>query len=338
MNTRGLSRPGFTLVELLVVIAIIGTLVGLLLPAVQSARESARRSTCSNNLKQQGLALQNFHDAKQAFPSGGCGTQDYNGSGAAQQGHSQWVCLLPFIEFDDMYKRWDFNAPSEGWTSNQPVRAGRRLTFLVCPSSSLLVDSSPTSWGHLAQYFGIAGATTSASFTDTVGLRDSGGGYGIISSRGMMPNTTGVNKLGPSNYGRRIRDCLDGTSKTMIVGEISDLISTAAGNRIEARPGRGTWGWSYGGNTDWTNNNAPHPNNNTIRYPPNAPVGGQDGVAGGIWVDGATTNTPLASAHQAGVQVLMTDGSVRWIPNSISQDILTLMAVRNDGKNFSDSE
>jgi hypothetical protein len=152
----------------------------------------------------------------------------------------------------------------------------------------------------------------------------------------MIPNTGG-NKIGPSNYGRRIRDCLDGTSKTMIVGEISDLISTAAGNRIEARPGLGDWGWSYGGQTDWTNSE-PHVNNNTIRYPPNAPVGGQSGVAMGAWTAAACTNTPLASAHPAGVQVVMTDGSARWIPNSISQDILTLMAVRNDGKNFSDSE
>jgi len=64
-----MNRPGFTLVELLVVIAIIGVLVGLLLPAVQAAREAARRSGCQNNLKQIGLALQNFHDTRDSFPA-----------------------------------------------------------------------------------------------------------------------------------------------------------------------------------------------------------------------------------------------------------------------------
>jgi len=68
IDTGRRARGGFTLVELLVVIAIIGTLVGLLLPAVQAAREAARRSSCANNLKQVGLAAQNFHDARKSYP------------------------------------------------------------------------------------------------------------------------------------------------------------------------------------------------------------------------------------------------------------------------------
>jgi prepilin-type N-terminal cleavage/methylation domain-containing protein/prepilin-type processing-associated H-X9-DG protein len=336
-------RRGFTLVELLVVIAIIGTLVGLLLPAVQSARESARRSKCSNNLKQQGLGLQNFHGAKNAFPSAGCGTQGLTSTNAEQWGHSQWVCLLPFMEFADVYNRWNFNAASEGWGGNFSATQGVQLPFLICPSSVL--PKGPTQC-HASQYFGISGATTSASFTSTVGLTDATSNWGFVSARGMLTNSAGTGfTAGPSNYGRTMTDCSDGTSKTMIEGEISDYIFDMAGNQLDARPGRGNWGWSLGGLTGWdcTWAGAPHSNNVTIRYAPNSPVGGLS-PANGVtvayvgWQDASCANTPLSSAHPGGVQVLMTDGSVRWIPNSISQDILTLLAVRNDRQTISDPQ
>ena len=95
-------RRAFTLVELLVVIAIIGVLVGLLLPAVQAAREAARRNSCSNNLKQYGLALQNHHDAKGFMPSGAPPTA----WGAPYLG---WhASILPFAEYADLFAKINF--------------------------------------------------------------------------------------------------------------------------------------------------------------------------------------------------------------------------------------
>jgi prepilin-type N-terminal cleavage/methylation domain-containing protein len=108
-----LSRRAFTLVELLVVIAIIGTLVGLLLPAVQSAREAARRAQCTNNLKQTGLALQNYHESRRQLPEGWLCNTDSSDPHHAEEGVGwSWSSrLLPYVEEDSTYKSIDIKTP-----------------------------------------------------------------------------------------------------------------------------------------------------------------------------------------------------------------------------------
>jgi len=117
------SIRGFTLVELLVVIAIIGIMVALLLPSVQAAREAARRLQCSNNLKQIGLAVHNYHDASRVLPFGQGGTNNH---------YSAVSMLLPFMEQQPLYASIDFRLPY----SNPVNDAARRteLSMLRCPS------------------------------------------------------------------------------------------------------------------------------------------------------------------------------------------------------------
>ena len=132
MNRVSLRQGGFTLVELLVVIAIIGILVALLLPAIQAAREAARRTQCSNNIKQLGVALHNYHDNYKRFPLGNV-HDNFTWAGTPANPHrhgSHIVQLLPFIEqqsLDDSPSE-DPNRPYASVRSLLPERYGNRAS------------------------------------------------------------------------------------------------------------------------------------------------------------------------------------------------------------------
>ena len=125
-------RPAFTLVELLVVIAIIGTLIGMLLPAVQGAREAARRSACQNNMRQLGLAMHNYENARRHFPSS---AQALTGSSSGAPWSGQ-ALILPYMEGDTVFKNIDFTQAYSG-TSNNTLNttvATMRVDVLICSS------------------------------------------------------------------------------------------------------------------------------------------------------------------------------------------------------------
>ncbi len=152
---RFLKRSGFTLVELLVVIAIIGILIALLLPAVQAAREAARRSQCTNNLKQLGIALHNYHDTFKQFPpaqvdrgwAGTGGSYEQYTPNKRNKNHSGTTLLLPFMEQQALYDQFDFTQAA-GWLivssgkplAGDPVASGNAaivgtiINTLLCPS------------------------------------------------------------------------------------------------------------------------------------------------------------------------------------------------------------
>ena len=131
------TKRGFTLVELLVVIAIIGILIALLLPAVQAAREAARRSHCSNNLKQHGLAMHNYHDTYKTLPCAAMqsGTRGLN-----------WLhSLLPYIEQQALYDQWDYSIDYHAGTNTALIRT--TIAAHQCPS-----DNPTKTWNNVPNY------------------------------------------------------------------------------------------------------------------------------------------------------------------------------------------
>ena len=194
------KKRGFTLVELLVVIAIIGVLVALLLPAVQAAREAARRMSCSNKMKQIGLALHNYHDTHKVFPPDAIwagATPGGNPNVLDQPRHFTWITMiLPFMEQTPLHDQIDFSIPGYNQIINDQALHQIQLPAFVCPSEAQ--TTSTHDWG-LSSYAGNAGWDTHRRM------------YGDLG------------RAGPFSFmdSASFASCTDGTSNTIFVGEVT---------------------------------------------------------------------------------------------------------------------
>ncbi|MDY3552560.1 DUF1559 domain-containing protein [Gemmata sp. JC717] len=234
-----LSRPrarGFTLIELLVVIAIIAILIGLLLPAVQKVREAASRMKCQNNLKQMGLALHAYHDATNALPPG-CEAAVYPkpnpaGNTTTIMGTSWLVYILPQIEQGNLFSKYNF-AEAYNSTANGLLAANAVSTYF-CPSGPdskrYLDPNGNLTTAVTTHYYGIMGpgvsqAVNPASFTyngATISFPFGGGGAnGAYSTVGMLSQFQSPSGSVTTNRLVKLTDVNDGTSNTLMVGEIS---------------------------------------------------------------------------------------------------------------------
>lgn len=307
------QRSGFTLVELLVVIAIIGVLVGLLLPAVQAAREAARRMSCGNNLKQHGIALHNYHDTHHALPARQGGPNWTGGSATGVPRWSAFVGMLPFMEQQPRYDQIT-SGGYHAWHSNANSGYVGEISPLICPSDGLYSSTGPD---RNAMYSPL-----------NYGL-NMGDNYAIsVDSSRPDQNMRGL--FGYLSY-LGFNTITDGLSNTLAMSEIivapnSARLGRAVGNSttdpLACRAYLVNNQYTSGSviaqfrchGQRWQDGRPGYCAVTTVLPPNQATCSSQAGA--GIYTS--------ASRHPSGVQVMLADGSVRFIAETIDTGNLSL--------------
>ena len=314
MRRFGTKSKGFTLVELLVVIAIIGILVGLLLPAVQAAREAARRMQCSNSLKQLGLAMHNYHDVQNAFPSGQPRNLNAGPLGSVWGNEGVNACwtwsslILPFLEQTALHS----SISTDRLLAHQALADPVRLRIMQQPVSMFRCASDT---GPVTNEFrqvpnggsGNVNCTTGCvqvATSNYIGTNDIYDIYrslfaGQRTGNGIFDQTIMKTKV-------NFRNVSDGTSNTLMIGERAYTLNGIGGTTFIAGAAV-----VFG-----TNGDSDQANQQGMVY----------AMGGGRWPINCTSpgcQRGFSSRHTGGTQFVFCDGSVRFISQSIDHNPAT---------------
>jgi prepilin-type N-terminal cleavage/methylation domain-containing protein/prepilin-type processing-associated H-X9-DG protein len=315
-------RSGFTLVELLVVIAIIGVLVALLLPAVQAAREAARRMQCTNQIKQLGIALHNFHDVNKIFPP--ALDELRNSSTVSTPWKASWVPhVLPFIEQQALHQSYQFDRDWQDSATNDAVNGPikKNIPGFLCPSAPTRNNRPAASSRGCIDY----AATTEreypnpflSAFQASAVSKSDPNYIGVLGHNVLLAINPPA--IRPAN--RRMAMITDGTSNTFLIAECA---------------GRNTYWWMGKRQSDtvsagpWANPAARlqiggcDPGDS--KYPTSA-----SNVAGPRAVN-CINKKEIYAFHSSGANVCMADGSVRHVAANLDLNVTYALLTRDRGE------
>jgi prepilin-type N-terminal cleavage/methylation domain-containing protein/prepilin-type processing-associated H-X9-DG protein len=329
-------RRGFTLIELLVVIAIIAVLIALLLPAVQAAREAARRAQCVNNLKQLGLAIQNYTDVNGALPPHSDGTTSWQGGSTPNNALSMKPRMLPYLEQVALY-----NAFNMVWQYSDDPNFTVRITTV----SSMLCPSDANTPAGPTTKVGITGVPGFHSYPNNMGIfcynNDKSGTFDGPAHELASPNrgpaiTFAKVADGLSNtviFGEYIRGnnetvtrglhqiytmTLDGKSATPLDQIIADCMLASTSNAAAPDAKKGS---------EWLNHNSGRGSGYTHIMTPNKPACNFSGGSSKF-----ITAIGASSRHAGGVNMGFLDGSVKFIKDSVNPTTYRAIATYNGGE------
>ena len=352
------ARRAFTLIELLVVIAIIGVLIGLLLPAVQAAREAARRAQCVNNLKQMGLAVHNYQSSNNCLPP----SCNYFAPTCTGGWVLNWaVALLPNLEQTSM-----FNAANFSFTGDNPANytvTYNQLSAFLCPSDGQQ-QRPQIPWGSTNYGGNVGGPGVIKSWSGTIvpsynicpyipypqpgsqwwgqdanlgtfGLEsvvDGTSNTGLFSERlrglsgdPIVKTGSGINTRRAVYQGDSSATPPDSGSGALALQFINNCKSLPAGTpSLHSNLSGAYWAFSFPWHTAY--------NSYSHFGPPNSlTCMGNNGQSDDMW-GGRISLTPPSSGHSGGVNVCMTDGSVKFIKDSINLNTWWALGTRNGGE------